>query len=396
MLGLFIAAFVTGSLLVSGPHPSRMPGRAGLTLADTQWAQRCLIVASLMSLILLMSDVASKNLLDFNTSAEMRTKAAEALLHAAPSKSSLWFRLAFLLYPAGYIIIALEIIYRERPRVWMVLVLGLMPSVLAALSMGGRMPILYAALIFGLSMCERHRLGIGKKPSSEPRSRLARHVIWVGVCGAALVLMVYFGHVFMVRATLAGGADQMFEIAAERWGVGFSGWMSHFFIEWLGMDVAYLIFVFVWYSIQGLLISNVLFTSYEGPMQWGAYGIDLVSALMRRLDSATLAKGFDALLEINVYGFFPSAWGSLYVDLGLFALAVVLVWGLLSALVYRRALIEQRIEWSLLWPFIVAGIGTSLINTPIGFSNGLVTHFWLILAFVLLRQGKPPLMQESR
>ena len=36
--------------------------------------------------------------------------------------------------------------------------------------------------------------------------------------------------------------------------------------------------------------------------------------------------------------------------------------------------------------FVTMGILFSFINTPIGFANGLVTHLWLLVAFVAARQ----------
>jgi hypothetical protein len=30
------------------------------------------------------------------------------------------------------------------------------------------------------------------------------------------------------------------------------------------------------------------------------------------------------------------------------------------------------------------GIIFSLVNTPIGFANGLVTHFWLVVTFLMM------------
>jgi hypothetical protein len=40
-------------------------------------------------------------------------------------------------------------------------------------------------------------------------------------------------------------------------------------------------------------------------------------------------------------------------------------------------------------PFVTLGLVFSLINTPLGFTNGLVTHAWLLAAFMLLRRTAP-------
>ena len=133
-------------------------------------------------------------------------------------------------------------------------------------------------------------------------------------------------------------------------------------------------------------MSNYLFAAYEGPLQMGIYGLDLMSALMRRLDPQRVAEGFDTLLTLGTYGFLPSAWGSMYVDFGFFATVFCAIWGLFTALCYRRIVIQRRKDWLLIGPFVSIGIFFSIINTPLGFTNGFVTHAWLLVAFMLLKR----------
>ena len=128
-------------------------------------------------------------------------------------------------------------------------------------------------------------------------------------------------------------------------------------------------------------MSNVLFTEYTTPAQLGIYGVDLVAAVMRRLDGNRVADGFAALLNLNTYGFLPSAFGSLYVDFLLLGIFVAGLWGWLAGVVYRNVKRARDPRWLLIAPFISLGIFFSLINTPIGFSNGLMTHFWMLVAF---------------
>ena len=74
-------------------------------------------------------------------------------------------------------------------------------------------------------------------------------------------------------------------------------------------------------------MSTYLFSAYDGPLQMGIYGVDLVSALMRRFDPLRVADGFNSLFSLGTYGFLPSAWGSLYVDFGLFGIVFCVFWG---------------------------------------------------------------------
>jgi hypothetical protein len=255
--------------------------------------------------------------------------------------------------------------------------------------MGGRVPIFYVMLVVWLSLRERRK----SRPTTAPvggvsnqRGRWKVRLVW-GLAGGAM--FAYFATVFIIRAEVAGGAAGMFDVAEERWGIAFDGPLSPFIFGVFGESATYLIFVFIWYLVQGLVMSNIIFSEYDGPMQFGVYGLDLMSAVMRRVDPNGVAAGFDALKALGTYGFLPSAWGSLYVDLGLFGLLPALLWGMFAALAYRRIVVQGSSKWLVVGPFVTLGIVFSVINTPLGFTNGLVTHAWLLVAFMLLRRAPP-------
>jgi hypothetical protein len=209
----------------------------------------------------------------------------------------------------------------------------------------------------------------------------------IGVIGVMAGL--YFIQVFFARADVVGGVEAMLGVAATNWGVSFNGHMSNLFHDIFGADGSYLVFVFAWYAVQGLIMSNTIFTEYDGPMMMGAYGIDLVSALMRRINGEFVADGFAVLLDMNTYGFLPSAFGSLYVDFKFFGLLPCLIWGWLAGKVYGEIKRARDPRWLLAAPFMTLGVLFSLINTPVGFSNGFVTHGWMIVAFITSRVVLP-------
>ena len=194
----------------------------------------------------------------------------------------------------------------------------------------------------------------------------------------------------LFRSEGSGGVEEMFGRVGLNWGVSFDGHFSGLFYSTFGVEGTYMIFVFAWYAIQGIVMSNSIFTSYDGPMLLGTYGVDLVSALMRRINGGFVADGFDRLLQMNVYGFVPSAFGSLYVDFHFFGLLPCLAWGWLTGLVYRKVKAGVDPRYLLLVPFVSIGIVWSLNNTPIGLSNGLVMHCWLLAAFFLTRTTTRP------
>jgi hypothetical protein len=63
----------------------------------------------------------------------------------------------------------------------------------------------------------------------------------------------------------------------------------------------------------------------------------------------------------------------------------VFFWGWLAGFVYRKIKLTPDARWVYLGPLITMGIVFSLINTPIGFGNGLIIHFWMLAVFFLAR-----------
>ena len=91
------------------------------------------------------------------------------------------------------------------------------------------------------------------------------------------------------------------------------------------------------------------------------------------------------LADLNVYGFLPNAFGSLYVDFKFLAFIPTFAWGYACGYAYRRMGLSQDARWVFLGPFIFIGLFFSVINTPLGFGNGLMTHFWLFAVIFLIR-----------
>jgi oligosaccharide repeat unit polymerase len=393
ILFLFIGVFCAGALAAARPQPQRpRPDNLGV---DFTLTDRVLMVVGVIAVLSSLLDVQGRNLLDLADAYQVRSDRAGGLLAGAQSDSTIWFQIAFLTYPAGYVYIVREVAFRPHPVVWRIAAFGLGPVVLTSLAMGGRAPLFYAIimLVYGFAL---------RKQVFKPRAKHARVVAAPGglgrrtpfrltapaKAGIALIgaiAVLYFVQVFFARADVAGGVDSMFGVASQYWGVNFNGRFSGIFFGLFGTDGTYLIFIFTWYLIQGLVMSNAIFSEYQGSMLFGAYGIDLVSALMRRLNGEFLANGYAELLQMNVYGFLPSAFGSLFVDLKFFGLIPCLIWGWLAGKVYGHVRQGRDPRWLLVVPFITVGIFFSLINSPIGFSNGFVTHIWLVIAFMTAR-----------
>lgn len=391
ILLLFIAVYCIGAASASGRMVQR-PVPTDVAI-DFRMTDRILASAAGIAFAAVVMDVQDRNIFNLLGAYQARSDTAGGLLNASASDTSVWFQIAFLTSPAAYIYLVREIAFRPRPILWRLAVFGFAPIVMVSLAAGGRNPLFYAVLTAGFAyLLRKHifRNGVpGTKVSAPKRKRrpifklnLGSRIL-VGVLLACVGL--YFARVFVVRADVAGGVDAMFGIAGSSWGVNFNGPMADVLFAVLGPDLTYLVFVFVWYVVQGFVMSNTLFTSYDGPMMWTAYGIDISAAIARRSNSDFLATGFGHLLSLNTFGFLPSAFGSLFVDFKFLGLLPCFIWGWLSGLTYKKIKQASDPRWLLAAPIVLNGILLSLINTPLGFSNGLITHLWLVVAFMSAR-----------
>lgn len=410
---IFVATFCVAALAAARPMPQR-PRSPNVTI-NFRRADQVMMVVAMIAIGALLLDIQDSNVFDLAASYAARSDRANDLLQGTQSDSSIWFQIGFLCYPVGYVYLMREIAFKPRPELWRIGVFGLAPPILAALSMGGRGPMFFAVVYAVLGYFLRQqvfpparqirrrpvarlpmpvpaaapqaaRLAMGRRPR---RARIFRFgtASKLAMSVFAGAVMLYFVMVFITRAEGGGGVEAALGDVGRNWGVSFNGHFANLFYSTLGNEGTYMVFVFAWYWVQGIVMSNQIFSDYDGPMLLGTYGIDLVSALMRRLNGEFVADGFSTLLRMNVYGFVPSAFGSLYVDLKFFALIPVAIWGYLTGLVYRNVRMGVDPRWLLLTPFVSLGIIMSLNNTPIGLSNGLMLHVWLLVAFFLAKRA---------
>ena len=390
ILAAFILTFCLGAVLNSLHNRLRgavVAASRHIALPDFTLADRVLMVVASLTILLLLYEFAQGNFLNLEDAWQERSDRAYDLMTGRASESSFVFQVAFLLYPASYVYLARAIVFERAPSLIRLSLFGALPVLMASLVMGGRGPLLYAFAVVLVSARVRSRL-FPKDPAASERARHAgRGIVLAVIFGiAALAALNYFVQVFIVRAESAGGVEAMFDIAESAWGVSFQGPGSDLLFTVIGYGNAYLIFVFAWYLVQGIVMSNVLFTDYVGPPHFGVYGIDIFTAVMRRVNGDFVADRFFALLELNTYGFLPSAFGSLYVDFGYVGFGFAFLWGYLAAMVYNRCQRREDARWFLVAPFVLLGIFFSLINTPLGFGNGMVTHLWMIATFLLARK----------
>ncbi|MEZ5751831.1 MAG: hypothetical protein R3D60_07650 [Paracoccaceae bacterium] len=389
VLVLNLGVFVLGGLMRTvylPQHPVIDPTRLQMRRADLLLKALALLACATMGL-----EVVRGGSLDLTAAYSTRSDQAQAMLNGALSQSSGIFKIGFICYPAGYIFLVRSVLLDAKPKWTQVIIFGVLPGVLAGLAMGGRAPIFNTMAYGFLAYMARGWLYQRNRSSDAPKVRKVNPLIKIGAIVGGVVAFNYFINVFIVRAEVVGGADLMLSIAATQWGVTFGGPGAEFMISIFGPVTTYLIFVFAWYLVQGVVMSNSLFMNYGGDALMGVYGIDILTAIMRRIDPAGVSNGFNYLLNLDTYGFFPSAFGTLYVDFLYGGLVFAFVWGWLAGVVYRNIRRGLDPRWFIFAPFVTLGVIFSLINTPIGFSNGFITHFWLVVTFLLIRRPRAPM-----
>jgi hypothetical protein len=384
ILALFIATFCLGGITYSLLHSERLPVNAPAVAIDFMRVDRVLSAVSLLSIALLVPQLIQGDALNLTSVWQERSARAIDVMVGAASESSILFQISFVLYPATYIIFIREIIFRDRPGLVRIGIFGLIPIIFFCLVSGGRGPLLYALAISLASALIRRRLQ-SEMVVAGSRINLSRVVPITLFVLISLAALNYFVSVFIVRAESVGGVEAMFQVTQVTWGVTFSGPVAELMFAVLGVGNTYLIFVFLWYLLQGLVMANTLFTDYVGPPHLGIYGVEFITAVMRRANGDLVADRFYSLLSLNTYGFYPSAFGSLFVDFKFFGLLPTLVWGYWAAMVYVRVRRSDDPRWLLAAPVVMLGILFSVINTPIGFANGSITHFWLVVVFFLAK-----------
>lgn len=388
LLAIFILVFVAGAFLASPGLPKRtLPFSQPL---DFRLADRIIEAVTVIAVLAQVLDLLSGETLGLDAAFASRDERASGVLQGRETGGSLYFQIAFLAFPIGFCAIAREMLFRQRPKYLRLALLGFLPLVMTALAMGGRTPILYGIIVLGVCFQARSFTFPRQRRNLTTNQLLGRVVPSLVIFVGAAVAMNYFISVFVARANIVGGLEVMERVSAVTWGVSFDGPGSSSLRSVIGDGNMYLVYVFIWYLIQGLLMANTIFTDYDGGMTWGIYGLDLGSAVVRRIDPQLVSAKLAPLLDINVYGFLPSAFGSFYVDLSYFAVIPIFLWGYISGLVYRKANQTNDARWVFGGVFVTVGIIFSLINTPLGFGNGLIIHFWLLVLILVIRPPRQP------
>jgi len=380
---LFLLAFFIGT--ISSKNKSFISTNS---IVFTKKAQRIISLVSFVSLICLLIDFDISNL-NLISVAQEREVISLSLLTGGLSNSSTAFKIAFLTYPSAYVLIALSIIYSKKINYLPLFILGYLPIILSTVVMGGRNPLFYAIAITFFSIKIRsnysEELNVYKPKSNNLSYK--QTVIKFIVLSFIVIAISYFINVFISRAEMIGGTSTMFTLAESNWGVGFNGYGSKFFFDLFGEKMSFLIFITSWYIVQGLIMSATIFENFTSSAYLGSYGIEFVTAVFRRIDSYAIFKNYNKLNEFNIVGFYPSVFGSLFVDFKFIGIFIIFFWGKWCRSVYNNVK-KLKLNSMLLYPFMSTGILLSFINTPFGVANGFVIYIWLFVAYYFTKYSR--------
>ena len=377
----FLFVFCIGAWLKTIRRPPHAQKRPAFEMVCNVRARRYLAMFSTIAIASMIIEIYNNDFLNLGSAYQIRSSRGQALLHGAASDSSIFFKISFLIFPVGVVYLCQELLFSEKPSTVSLCFFGLFPSLLSSLTLGGRATLFNAFALFVLTYLLRD------KPTQTAHFfSIKKIILWILSVILSIGFAIYFLEVFFQRAEALGGPVSLLSTTGENWGVNYEPEAYENFTYYIGQSGAFIIFLLAWYLTQGIIISLTIFSNYDEVAMFGVYGVDLLSAVARRLDPDWTSGAFGSLLNMNVYGFYPSALGSLYIDFKLFGLFFCFLWGWFCGLVFLRYKYPRDYRWHLIAPFMIFGIIMSLVNTPVGYSNGIVTYFWLFIAFGLLRQ----------
>ena len=316
------------------------------------------------------------------SAAELRTERAQQLMDGIEISGNFLSGISFLTYPAGFVVSIRSVIRFERlsPSTKLLLLCYIPLLFLFSVVSGGRSTIFVMILFFVVAAYVRHLQGLAILPRS-------------GMVKALLVLMLaafvgYSSYIWKVRSELVRQDIGAFLTHAEFvWGVKPTSNLEAF-VQF--MDDPSLIQSLVssfFYFTQSLSIIERVLTMQEVPLLLGTYHIDIVAALTRAIPGGGgfLAEGYAKLLDANVYGFFTSAWGALYIDFGLAGGYVfTFIWGCLAGMAYKQVYRNIYSDGVLLYVFWMYSILISFVSPPLGFSNSALIFTWFCI-FIFVR-----------
>ena len=340
-----------------------------------------LLIGIAGGLLSLYNSLASTHGISLALIAKLRALKAQNILHGGQTQSTVLSAIAFLTYPAGFVGLVAGVLQYEHisrgSRALMYLFVATIFGV--AFLAGGRSPVLLLLLFTGLSCYTRKALG---KPWM-PRSRVLR----LGTVLLLLAFIVYSSIMWGVRAAESERTtEQALQYAADVGGAKPRPYMLAA-SQWLnkpGLTLSTLNSVF--YLTQSLPVTEKILAARKDlhPM-YGSYHVDVIAAGLRLFPqgSAFLRENYATLLHTKIYGYFPGAWGALFIDYGYFSLLAAMIWGFLAGAAWVKFKNNPGVFTGIFYVFWNYSILICFVSPPFGFSNSFMVFAWFLVFYFL-------------
>lgn len=325
----------------------------------------------------LYAKLSASDALSLIASAALRAERAQQLLYAEQITSGPVGAVAFLTYPAGFVAMFVALLRYEhcRTSTRLLAVFYILVVFMQSIAAGGRSAILVLIIFIGLAVYLRRWRGQNPIPRSRPLRIL--------LVGLVVTFVAYSSVIWLVRSELSDmNVDEFLAHAGDSWGVTPSRSLENF-AEALGSpSIVQSVMSSVFYFTQSLAVTERILAMESSPLLLGGYQVDLVAGVMRAIPGGgqILGKGYDTLVDANVYGYFAGAWGALYIDFGAVGCVLaVILWGVLAGRSRRALWCSRDGDAAAMYAFWIYSVFISFVSPPLGFSNSALTFVWFLV-----------------
>lgn len=297
---------------------------------------------------------------------------------------SIFLYLGYPLFSLSYPALMLLCLHTTsiRPNVARLAQLSVCSPIIYSLLYGGRMPVLILILL--IVACCFIRILLGK--SLMPERLLFPKLIIFSICFVFYNNYIFSGRIDNVHASPA----YYLEAVENSWGAAPSPWLNQLADDgWISERKAISIFVHSMYLTHGVVSFQKIVNNYlHFRPYWGTYQVGILSPLLRVFypSSHVLADMQANMIETNIYGFYTTVWGALFLDFGLVgAILFIVLWGFVSGVAYKHAKDSSNIGSQLILAFCYVSIPMSIFNAPFGMANSFLIFAAIITAIFLLK-----------
>jgi oligosaccharide repeat unit polymerase len=295
--------------------------------------------------------------------------------------------IGYVTFSAAYVATALFLLKAESVGRWAAIVgqVSVLSPVIYALLYGGRAPILLLCTLIAGTGLVRGMAGL--PPLAHARGLRIKSLVLL----AAFLAYVNFTWQDRREFSRFGDYENFLSVAEQAWDLQPSPWLDgavrHGEIDPdLAMDSVSTL-LYITHSV-GALDKIVEHQQIFSPFL-GAFQIGVISPFLRVFfpESDLLERMHLQLVDSDLFGWFVTAWGALYLDFGLWgAVAAVVLWGGLTGHAYRGFARNRDDGSALLLTFWLSSIMVSPWNSPIGMANSVLILAALVVALPFLNR----------